>query len=100
MRRMWFMSGVNRISSRAAIWIAVAGFCLVTSHALADGNEFFEQRIRPLLVEQCYKCHSAEAEKIKGGLRLDSRDALLKGGDTGPAIIPGDPDRSLLIKAV
>ncbi|MBI3876649.1 MAG: hypothetical protein HY300_11985, partial [Verrucomicrobia bacterium] len=62
--------------------------------------DFFEKRIRPVLVENCYKCHSAGAEKIKGGLLLDSRDGVLKGGDTCPAIVSGNPDRSLLIKAV
>ncbi|MBI3851130.1 MAG: PSD1 domain-containing protein [Verrucomicrobia bacterium] len=65
-----------------------------------DGVEFFEKRIRPLLVEHCYKCHSAQSEKVKGGLLLDTREGLLKGGDTGPAIVPGDPEKSLLIKAV
>jgi len=65
-----------------------------------DGIEFFEKRIRPVLADHCYKCHSAESEKVKGGLLLDTRDALLKGGDTGPAITPGDPEKSLLIKAV
>ena len=53
-----------------------------------------------MLANNCYKCHSAEAEKVKGGLLLDTREALLKGGDTGPAIVPGDPEKSLLIKAV
>src|ERR1041385_5218488 len=62
--------------------------------------EFFEQKIRPILSENCYKCHSQAAEKIKGGLLLDSRDGVLKGGDSGPAIVPGNPDKSLLIKAV
>jgi len=52
--------------------------------------DFFEKKIRPVLSEQCYKCHSATSEKLKGGLRLDSRDAMLKGGDTGPAVAPGD----------
>jgi mono/diheme cytochrome c family protein len=66
----------------------------------AGGLEYFEKHIRPLLVENCYSCHSAEAEKIKGGLLLDTRDGLLKGGDSGPALTPGDPERSLLIKAV
>ena len=61
--------------------------------------EFFETKIRPLLAENCYTCHSAE-KKIKGGLRLDSPAALLKGGDTGPAIVPGNLEASLLIKAV
>ncbi len=66
----------------------------------AESVEFFEKRIRPVLSEQCYKCHSSTSEKLKGGLMLDSREALLKGGDTGPAITPGDPDKSLLIEAV
>ena len=65
--------------------------------------EFFESKIRPVLVKQCYACHSDEAadkKKLKGGLRLDSREGLLKGGDTGPAIVPGDPKKSLLIRAL
>jgi hypothetical protein len=53
-----------------------------------------------VLVQNCYKCHSTQAEKVKGSLLLDSHEGVLKGGDTGPAIIPGDPDHSLLIKAV
>jgi hypothetical protein len=66
----------------------------------AEGTAFFENRIRPALVEYCYKCHSAESEKVKGELLLDSREALRKGGESGPAIVPGNPDESLLIKAV
>jgi hypothetical protein len=66
----------------------------------AAETAFFENKIRPVLVQNCYKCHSAEATKIKGGLLLDTRDALLKGGDTGPAIVPGEPEKSLLIRAV
>jgi mono/diheme cytochrome c family protein len=61
---------------------------------------FFEAKIRPILVDNCYKCHSSEAEKLKGGFSLEYRDSLLKGGDTGPAIVPGNPDKSLLITAV
>jgi len=65
------------------------------------GIEFFEKHVRPVLVDNCYQCHSTDAEKgVKGGLLLDSRDAVLKGGDSGPALIPGDPEKSLLIKAV
>ncbi len=64
------------------------------------GVEFFEKHIRPVLVENCYKCHSAESDKVKGGLLLDTREALLKGGDSGPALVPGDPEKSLLIKSV
>lgn len=59
----------------------------------------FEQKIRPLLIERCYQCHST-AKKVKGGLTLDSRRGWEKGGDTGPAVVPGKPDESLLVKAV
>jgi mono/diheme cytochrome c family protein len=66
----------------------------------AAGIEFFESKIRPLLVDNCYKCHSRQSEKVRGGFMLDTRDSLLQGGDTGPAIVPGHPEKSLLIKAV
>jgi len=62
--------------------------------------EFFEKRVRPLLAERCYKCHSSKAKSIKGRLRLDSRAAVLAGGDTGPAVVPGQAAKSLLIDAV
>ncbi|HAV61858.1 MAG TPA: hypothetical protein DCY13_05795, partial [Verrucomicrobiales bacterium] len=61
---------------------------------------FFENKIRPMLIEHCYECHSATATKIKGGLVLDSRAGVQKGGDTGPAVTPGLPDASLLIQAL
>jgi hypothetical protein len=63
-------------------------------------TQFFENRIRPVLADNCYKCHSVQSDKVKGGLLLDSREGLLKGGDSGPAIVPRSSDRSLLIKAV
>jgi Protein of unknown function (DUF1553)/Protein of unknown function (DUF1549)/Planctomycete cytochrome C len=62
--------------------------------------DFFEKHVRPVFVDNCYKCHSHDSEKVKGGLMLDWRDGLLKGGDTGPGIVPGDPEKSLMIKAV
>jgi hypothetical protein len=62
--------------------------------------EFFEKKIRPVLVEQCYKCHSAKSDKVRGGLVLDTRDGLLKGGESGPAVTPGQPNASLLLKAI
>jgi mono/diheme cytochrome c family protein len=61
--------------------------------------EFFEKKIRPVLVDRCYKCHSA-AEKIKGDLALDTRAGLLKGGQSGPAVVPKQPAKSLLIKVI
>ncbi|MCB1087314.1 MAG: PSD1 domain-containing protein [Verrucomicrobiae bacterium] len=62
--------------------------------------DFFESKIRPVLVEQCYQCHSTEADKVKGGLLLDSREASLRGGDNGHAVVPGNLDQSLLITAI
>src|SRR5262249_26404561 len=64
------------------------------------GVEFFEQNVRPVLVEHCYQCHSADAKKVRGGLLLDSRAGWQKGGDNGPALVPGDAEKSLLLKAV
>jgi hypothetical protein len=66
----------------------------------SEGVEFFEKRIRPVLVEHCFECHSAGANKSKGGLRLDSKQAAYAGGDSGPVIVPGRPAESLLIDAV
>ncbi len=77
-----------------------AQFSVHSLESLEDGVDFFEKRIRPLLVDQCYSCHSTTAEKVKGGLLLDSSEAMLKGGDSGPALIPGRAADSLLIKAV
>src|SRR5258708_2521563 len=65
-----------------------------------EGVEFFEKKIRPVLIDRCYSCHSGEAKKLKGELYLDSREGLLKGGETGPSIVPGDPEKSLLLKAL
>ncbi len=62
------------------------------------GDELFERQIRPLLADKCQKCHGDN--KSKGGLKLNSRAALLQGGELGPAVVPGNPDQSLLIKAV
>src|SRR5688572_6925284 len=62
--------------------------------------EFFERKIRPLLVKRCFECHGPDVDEPKGGLRMDSRAALLKGGDSGPAIKPRSPGESLLIDAI
>ena len=89
----------------------IAGFCvlviLMRGSARADDRksdpeavEFFESKVRPVLVEHCYKCHSTQSKPLKGGLRLDSLDAMRKGGDMGPAVVPGDLDASLLVQAV
>ncbi|MGA2017655.1 MAG: PSD1 and planctomycete cytochrome C domain-containing protein [Opitutaceae bacterium] len=62
--------------------------------------QFFEARIRPILADRCYKCHSRLADKIRGGLMLDTREGMLHGGDTGPAITPGKPGDSLIVDAI
>lgn len=60
----------------------------------------FEKKIRPILVAQCYSCHAADSREIKGGLALDTREGIRKGGDSGPAVVPGDVNSSLLISAI
>src|SRR5438309_823585 len=66
----------------------------------AEDTSFFETKIRPVLIERCYNCHAASNGKSKGGLTLDTRGGLRKGGDTGPAVVPGKPDESLLLAAI
>src|SRR5262245_16671047 len=81
---------------------AVGSSCVVAadiseSNSIA-ANQFFLERIRPLLASRCVSCHGAD--KAEGGLRLDSREAALNGGDSGPALVPGNPDESLILMAV
>ena len=66
----------------------------------ADQTAFFENKIRPILNAQCLKCHNAAEGKTKGGLALDTREGTLKGGDSGSAVVPGNPEKSVLIKAI
>ena len=77
-------------------------FLFLCGSILASENDiqFFEDNIRPVLSQQCYSCHSSTIQDAKGGLSLDFKEGLLKGGDSGPAIIPGKPDESLLLKAL
>ena len=62
--------------------------------------EFFEKRVRPLLVSRCFKCHSGKSKVIEGGLRLDSGKGVLTGGDSGQVVVPGEPDKSLLVRSI
>lgn len=73
---------------------------LAAQEPTAEQLRFFEQKVRPLLIAKCYECHSANAEKLGGGLQLDHRHGTLTGGDNGPAVLPGKPAESLLVKAV
>ena len=91
-----------RSSSKAPLFVTALAVATV-ARALASPSdpaatpEFFETKVRPVLANNCYACHTTSA---MGGLRLDSRDAMLKGGGRGAALVPGDPDKSLLITAV
>ena len=90
-----------RVFGYLGIWMfGYLGIVASAADLTPAQTQFFENKIRPLLADNCYKCHSQQSEKVKGGLRLDTRDALLKGGETGAAIVPGDPEKSLLIRAV
>ncbi len=69
-----------------------------TENASRKALDFFESRVRPILVERCQRCHGSE--RVRAGLRLDHRDAILRGGDSGPAVVPGDLNESVLIEAI
>jgi hypothetical protein len=90
------------ISARplCAIIQLVVCIALVDSVIAADQNDFFERKIRPVMVEHCYECHAGDADLIQGGLRLDDPSGMVRGGDSGVAVMPGDPDKSLLLAAI
>ncbi len=94
-------------SRRTLSWLALlaasgwtAGLHAADPAPQSAQAEFFEKRIRPVLAESCYRCHSAEADPLKAGLRLDSRAGLLKGGESGPVVVPGHPEQSRLVEAL
>jgi cytochrome c553 len=99
---------MKRRGKAAGLAAAIATLALPLGAAIAPAPasisaadlQFFETRVRPILVDRCYKCHSHDADKIKGGLMLDTREGMLHGGDTGPAIAPGKPEDSLLVDAI
>ena len=86
---------------RKLLGILVASACLPAPLCAGDkGIEFFEAKIRPVLTKHCYECHSAQSKKLRGDLLLDSKAGMLKGGDSGPALVPGKAKASLIIKAL
>ena len=94
--------------NRALLVLAVLGLAssagaapkMAEQHPTKEGTEYFEKKIRPILVKHCYDCHSGDVKKAKGNFVLDTRDGLHKGGQSGQVIAPGNPDDSLLIEAV
>lgn len=84
---------------RSLAFLLAGGACSVQAGE-SQTTAFFESKIRPVLVKHCYECHSAETGKSKGGLMLDTKAAIRAGGDTGPAVVPGDPAKSLLLAAI
>src|SRR4051794_30509778 len=80
--------------------IALTATARAADPSAPDGTRLFREKIAPVLKAECFRCHSAEAKKLQGGLRLDSRERLLEGGDSGPAVVPGKSGESLLIHAL
>ena len=106
--RLWQRSHAKPLGSGPVIGVLL-GIAILGHPAESPGGEptgevraarerFFEQSVRPLLAENCYSCHGAK--KQKGGLRLDSLEAILKGGESGPAVVPGKPAESLVVEAI
>ena len=82
------------------IMLICCGGVLCAAPITSEQLQFFESKVRPLLADKCYKCHSNKAEKLKAGLYLDHGATIISGGDSGPSVVAGDPDKSLLIEAV
>ncbi|MDM4017676.1 PSD1 and planctomycete cytochrome C domain-containing protein [Roseiconus lacunae] len=105
-------SSVHTIRTFASALVAIGTFVTIThprlakadtptaSKLTAEQETFFETKVRPLLIDRCYECHSEEAGESSGGLRLDNAAVSREGGASGPAIVPGDVDASLLIEAI
>jgi mono/diheme cytochrome c family protein len=98
---------MNRPGIAAGIALALAAGAsrlgadvTATTAVSASDLQFFEAKVRPVLADHCYKCHSRDADKIKGGLMLDTKEGMLHGGDTGPAVTPGKPEDSLIVDAI
>ena len=90
----------NPVITTAVAWWFFLAPGLATDSIEPSKIEFFETYIRPVLVEHCYECHSAQSEEPNGGLRLDTRAGIRSGGDSGAAIVPGRVEASRLIDAI
>src|SRR5882724_7075972 len=89
-----YLRGLSRMKLASVCLVALVGTLVAWG---ADSDDLFETKIRPVLAKNCFACHT---QSQMGGLRLDSREAALKGGKSGSALVPGDPEESLLIQAV
>jgi hypothetical protein len=90
-----------RLAMRASCPIIPIAFVLLAGNTFAaEADAIFEKSVRPLLESKCYDCHSARSDEVKGNLRLDSLEGILKGGDNGPAIVAGDVENSFLLRAL
>src|SRR5882757_4895619 len=88
------------IRSNALICCLSLVIALPIVNGQSPGAEFFEKKIRPVLTASCYGCHASTLKKPRGGLVLDTKEGLKKGGSSGPVVIPGKPSESLLLQAL
>ncbi len=93
-----FMSSLTRVLFAASLCLAAA--TVIAQDSGEDDVAYFEKHVRPLLVARCTECHASNSDSVGGNLLLDSRSGWISGGDLGPAIVPGDPDASLVLRAV
>jgi hypothetical protein len=91
---------VSRFLTCLTVCFILVPVSLVGDEPTAEQLKFFETRIRPLLSDRCYECHSGDAGEVESEFQIDSREGILRGGIHGPAVVPGDPDKSLMIFAV
>ena len=93
---------IARLAALVGLWLIALALTAraVETKLTPEQLDFFEKHVRPALVDNCYKCHSHQSVKLKGGLLLDTRDGVLKGGENGPVLVPGDPEKSRLISAI
>lgn len=94
---------LSAYSAPSAVLILSLSFawCVPSLHGAADDSDkLFKDSVRPLFERKCFDCHSSKADELKGNLKLESLESILKGGDQGPAIVAGDPETSFLIRAI
>lgn len=97
---MFRACGFTSIAILIAVLISGQPFAANRKPPAEQKFDFFNRKIHPVLKQHCYKCHSATSKDVQGGLFLDTRDGLRKGGESGPAIVPGNVEKSLLIDAL